>query len=155
MYLVSVQSLSHVQLFVTPWITARQASLSIINSRSSLKLTSIESVMPTSHLILCHPLLLLPTAPPGIRVFFNESTLRIRWPEYWSFSFRISRSVNTQDWSPLGWLGWISCSPRDSQESFPTPHFKSINSPVLSFLFSPTLISILISHASKVMLKIL
>ena len=88
----SVQLLSHVQLFVTPWITARQASLSITNSRSSLRLTSIESVMPSSHLIFCHPLLLLPPIPPGIRVFSNESTLRMRWPKYWSFSFSISPS---------------------------------------------------------------
>ena len=78
----SVQSLSHVRLFVTPWITARQASLSIINSQSSLRLTSIESVMPSSHLILCHPLLLLPLIPLSIRVFSNESTLHMRWPKY-------------------------------------------------------------------------
>ena len=88
----SVQSLSHVRLFVTPWIAARQASLSITNSWSSLKLTSIESVMPSSHLILCHPLLLLPSIPPSIRVFSNESTLRMRWPKYWSFSLNISPS---------------------------------------------------------------
>ena len=87
----SVQLLSHVQLFVTPWITARQASLSITNSRSSLRLTSIESVMPSSHLILCRPLL-LPPIPPGIRVFSSESTLLMRWPEYWSFSLSISTS---------------------------------------------------------------
>ena len=85
----SVQSLSHVRLLVTPWIAARQASLSITNSRSSLKLTSIESVMPSSHLILCHPLLLLPPIPPSIRDFSNESTLCMRWPKYWSFSFSI------------------------------------------------------------------
>ena len=85
----SVQSLSRVRLFVTPWITARQASLSITNSRSSLRLMSIESVMPSSHLILCHPLLLLPPIPPSIRVFSNESTLLMRWPKYWSFSFSI------------------------------------------------------------------
>ena len=85
----SVQSLSHVRLFVTPRIAARQASLSITNSQSSLRLTSIESVMPSSHLILYHPLLLLPPIPPRIRVFSNESTLRMRWPKYWSFSFSI------------------------------------------------------------------
>ena len=85
----SVQSLSCVRLFVTPWIAARQGSLSIINSRSSLRLMSIESVMPSSHLILCHPLLLIPPIPPSIRVFSNESTLRMRWPKYWSFSFSI------------------------------------------------------------------
>ena len=88
----SVQSLSRVQLFATPWITARQASLSITNSQSSPKLVSIESVMPSSHLNLCHPLLLLPSIPPSIRVFSNGSTLRMRWPKYWSFSFNISPS---------------------------------------------------------------
>ena len=88
----SVQSLSRVRLFATPWIAARQASLSITNSRSSLKLTSIKLVMPSSHLILCHPLLLLPPIPPGIRLFSNESTLRMRWPKYWSFSLSISPS---------------------------------------------------------------
>ena len=85
----SVQSLSRVQLFATPWVAACQASLSITNSRSSLRLTSIESVMPSSHLILCHPLPWLPPIPPNIRVFSNESTLRMRWPKYWSFSFSI------------------------------------------------------------------
>ena len=104
----SVQSLSHVRLFATPWITARQASLSITNSRSSLRLTSIESVMPSSHLILCRPLLLLPPIRPNIRVFSNESTLRMRWPKYWSFSFSIIPSKEPQDRSPLEWTGWIS-----------------------------------------------
>ena len=88
----SVQSLSRVQLFETPRITAHQASLSINNSRNSLKLMSIELVMPSSHLILCCPLLLLPPIPPSIRVFSNESTLRMRWPKYWSFNFSISPS---------------------------------------------------------------
>ena len=88
----SVQSLSRVLLFATPWIAARQASLSITNSRSSPKLLSIESVMPSSHLILCRPLLLLPPNAPSIRVFSNESTLRMRWPKYWSFSFSINPS---------------------------------------------------------------
>ena len=88
----SVQSLSHVRLLATPWIAACQASLSITNSQSSLKLTSIESVMPSSHLILCHPLFFLPPISPSIRVFSNESTLRMRWPKYWSFSFSISPS---------------------------------------------------------------
>ena len=90
--LSSVQLLSHVRLFVTPWTTAHQASLSITNSRSLLKLMPIESVMPPSHLILCHPLLLLLPIPPSIRVFSNESTLRMRWPKYCSFSFNISPS---------------------------------------------------------------
>ena len=87
--LSSVQSLSSVRLFATQWITARQASLSITNSWSLPRLMSIELVMPSSHLILCHPLLLLPPIPPSIRVFSNESTLRMRWPEHWSFSFSI------------------------------------------------------------------
>ena len=91
-WLSSVQSLSRVRLFATPWITARQASLSITNCRSLLKPMSIESVMPSSHLILCHPLLLLPPIPPSIRVFSNESALCMRWPKYWSFSFSISPS---------------------------------------------------------------
>ena len=85
----SVQSLNGNQLFATPWIAARQASKSITNSRSSLKLMSIKSVMPSSHLILCHPLLLLPPTPPSIRVYSSESTVRMRWPKYWSFSFSI------------------------------------------------------------------
>ena len=85
----SVQSLLRVRLFETPWIAARQASLSITNSLSSLKLTSIESVMPSSHLILCRPLLLLVPIPPSFRVFSNDSTLRMKWPKYWSFSFSI------------------------------------------------------------------
>ena len=87
--LQSVQLLSRVWLFATPWIAARQASLSITNSQNSLRLTSIESVMPSSRLILCFPLLLLPPVPPSIRVFSNESTLRMRWPKYRSFSFSI------------------------------------------------------------------
>ena len=85
----SVQSLSRVRLFATPWIAARQASLSITNSRSSLRLTTIKSVMPSSHLILCRSLLLLSPIPPSIRVFSSESTLRMRWPKYWSFSFSV------------------------------------------------------------------
>ena len=88
----SVQSLSRVRLFATPRIAARQASLSITNSRSLLKLMPIESVMPSSHLILCRPLLLLPPIPPSIRVFSNESTLRMKWPKYWGLSFSISPS---------------------------------------------------------------
>ena len=88
----SVRSLSRIRLFATPWIAACQASLSITNSRSLLKLMPIESVMPSSHLILCHTLLLLPPIPPSTRVFSNESTLRMRWPKCWSFSFSISPS---------------------------------------------------------------
>ena len=89
-----VQLLSHVQLFATPWIAAHQASLSITNSWSSLRLKSIELVMPSSHLIFCRPLLLLPPIPPNIRVFSNESILRMRWPKYWSFSFFSIRPSN-------------------------------------------------------------
>ena len=88
----SLQSLSHVWLFATPWTAARQASLSITNSRSFLKPTSIESVMPSNHLIFCHPLLLLPPIPPSIRVFSNESPLLITWPKYWNFTLSISPS---------------------------------------------------------------
>ena len=140
---VPVQSLSHVRLFVTPWITARQASLSITNSQSSLKLMSIESVMLSSHLILCCPLILLPPIPPSIRVFSNESTLCMRWPKYWSFSFSISPSNEHPGLISfrMGLVG-SPCSPGDSQESSPTLQFKSINSSVLSFLHSPTLTSI-------------
>ena len=100
------QSLSPV--FSTPWTTAHQASLSITNSRSPPKPMSMESVMPSNHLILCHPLLLPPSIFPSIRVFSNESVLHIRWPKYWSFSFSISPPMNIQDWLPLGWTGWIS-----------------------------------------------
>ena len=106
----SVQSLSRVRLFETPWIAARQASLSINNTRSSLKLMSIESVMPPSHLILCRPLLLLPPIPPSIRVFSNESALRIRWPKYWSFSFSISPSNEHPGLSSfrMDWLDFLA-----------------------------------------------
>ena len=139
----SVQSLNRVQLLVTPWIEAHQASLSITNSRSSLRLMSIESVMPSNHLILCCPLLLLPAVPPSIRVFSNESTLCMRWPKYWSLSFSIIPSKEIPGLISFrnGLVG-SPCSPRDSQESSPTPQFKSINSSALSFLHSPTLTSI-------------
>ena len=92
-YVSSVQSLSHVQLFETPW-TAHQASLSITNSRSSIKFMSIDSVMPSNHLIFCHPLILLPSIFPSIRVFSNELLLGIRWPKYWSFSFSPSNEYS-------------------------------------------------------------
>ena len=96
---ISVQSLSHVQLFATPWTAARQASLSITNSCSLLKLISIESVMPSNHLILCRPLLLLPSIFPSIRVFSNYSALHIRWPKYYSFSFNSTHSPNTKSFT--------------------------------------------------------
>ena len=101
----SVQLLSRVRLFETPWTAARQASLSITNSQSLLKLMSIESVMPSNRLIPCCPLLLPPSIFPIIRVFSNEAVLRIRWPKYWSFSISPS---NEYSWFPLGWTGWIS-----------------------------------------------
>ena len=124
----SVQLLSRVQLFVTPLTAACQASQSITNSQSLLKLMFIESVITSNYLILCHPLLLLPLIFPSIGVFSNESVLCIRWPKYWSFSFNISPSNEQLVGSP--------CSPRDSQESSPTPQFKSTNSSVLRYHYS-------------------
>ena len=139
----SVQSLSRVQLFVTPWITAGQATLPITNSRSSLKLISIELVMPSSNLILCRPLLLLPPVPPSIRVFSNESTLHMKWAKYWSFIVSIIPSKEHPGLISfrMDWFG-SPYSPMDSQDISPTPQFKSINSLVLSFLHSSTLSSI-------------
>ena len=139
----SLQSLSRVRLFATPWTAASQTSLSITNFQSLLELMSVESVMPSNHLILCHPLILLPSIFPNIRVFSSESVLHIRWPKCWSFSFSISPS---NEYSGLisfrmDWVG-SPCSPKDSQESSPTPQFKSISSLVLSFLYSPTPTSI-------------
>ena len=104
----SIQSLSRVRLFATPWIAAHQASLSITNSWSSPKLMWIQSVMPSSHLILGRPLLLLPPIPPSIRVFSNESILRMRWPKYWSFSLSISPSNEHPRLVSFRWTGWIS-----------------------------------------------
>ena len=130
----SVHSLSHVRLFATPWTAACQASLSITRSQSLPKLMSIESVMPSNHLILCCPLLLLPSIFTNIRIFSNESALRIRWPHIGVSASTSVFPMNTQDWFPLGWLVGSHCHPRDSQESSPTPQFKSINSSALSFL---------------------
>ena len=104
----SIQLLSHVRLFATLWNAAHQASLSITNSRSLLRLMSIESVMPSNHLIFCCPLLLPSSIFPSIRVFSNESALCIRWPKYWSFSFSIHPSNEHPGLIPLGWTGWIS-----------------------------------------------
>ena len=132
----SVQSLSRIQLFATQWITAHQASLSITTSQSSLSFMSIESVMPSSHLILCYLLLFLPSVSPSIRVFFSETALCISWSKYWSFSFSISPPIDIQVWFPLGLTGWISLQSRDSQESCPTTLFKSINFSVLSLLWA-------------------
>ena len=132
----SVQSLSHVRLFATPWTAACQASLSITNSRSPPKPMSIESVIPSKHLFLCHPLLLLPSIFLSIRVFSNESVLHIRWPK------ELQLQHQSFQWTPRTYLledGLVGspCSPRDSQESSPIPQLKSINSSVLSFLHSP------------------
>ena len=135
-----VQSLRSVQLFATPWTAAFQASLSITDSWSLLE--SIESVMPSSHLILYRPLLPPPSISSSIRVFLNESALRIRWPKYWSFSFNISPSNEYSQliFFRMDWLDILAV--QDSQESSPTPQFKSIRYSALSFLYSPTLTSI-------------
>ena len=117
-------------------------SLSITNYRSSLRLASIKSVMPPSHLILCHPLLLLLSFTPSIRVFFNESMFHMRWQKYWSFSFGIIPTKEIPRLISFNGLVRSPCSPRNSQESSPTTQFKSINSSVLSLLQSPTLTSI-------------
>ena len=142
-FISSVQfSCSVVSNSLRPHESARQASLSITNSQSSLRLMSIDSVMPSSHLILCRPLLLLPPIPPSIRDSSNELTLRMRWPKYWSFSFSIIPSKDPRvDLLQNGLVG-SPCSPRDSQKSSPIPQFKSINSSALSFPYSPTLTSI-------------
>ena len=108
MCISSIQALSHVQLFATPWIAAHQASLSLTNSRSLPKPTSIESVMSSSHLILCCPLLFLPPILPSIRVFSSEATLRMRWPKYWSFSFSISPSKEHPGLISFRMDWWIS-----------------------------------------------
>ena len=137
----SIQSLSHVRLLVTAWTAALQASLSIANSWSLLKFMSIELVMPSNHLILCHPLL-LPSIFSSIRVFSNESALCIRWPQYWSISFNISPSNEHSGLISfrMDWLGLLAV--QGTLKSSPTPSFKSINSLALSFLHSPTLTSI-------------
>ena len=135
----SVQLLSSLWHLATPWTAAQQTFLSITNSQILLKLISIESVMPSNHLILCRLLLLLPSIFPSIRVFSSESVL---WPhqvakvQHQSFQWKFSTDFL------YDWLVWSPCSPRDSQESFPTPQFKSINSLVFNFLYGPTLTSI-------------
>ena len=141
-FLSSVQLFSRVQLFATPWTAAHQASLSITNSWTLLRIMSIKSVMPSNHLILCHPLLLLPSVFPNIRVLSNESVLHIRWPEYWSFSFSISPS---NEYSGLISFS-IDCfnllAVQGTLKSLPTPQFKSIHSSALTFIYGPTLSSI-------------
>ena len=133
---------SRVQLFVTPWTAARQASLSITNSQSLLKLMAIQSVMPSNHLILCHPLYLLLSMFPSIRVFSSELTLCTQWPKYWSFSFSISPSNEYSGLTSFR-MDWFELyCPKDSQESSPAPEFKSINFSALSLLYGPTLTSV-------------
>ena len=139
---VFVQSFSHVRLFEIPWTAVSQASLSITNSRGSPKPMSIESVMPSNHLIFCYPLLLLPSIFASIRVFSNESAFHIRWPKYLSFNFSTSLC---NEYSGLisfriGWFGLLA-GPRDSQKSSPA-QFKSIDPSVLNLLCGPTLTSI-------------
>ena len=136
----SVQLLSRVRLFTTPWTAAGQASLSIANPQSLFKLISIESVMPSNHLIFCRPLLLPPSIFPSIRVFPNESVLCIRWPKYWNFSFNISSSNEHSVLISfrMDWLDLLEVQGTLSRSS-PTPQFKSISSSELSFLYSPTL----------------
>ena len=139
----SVQSLSPVCFFATPWITARQASLSITNSQSPPKPMSTESVMPSCHLILCHPLLLLPSIIPSIRIFSNESALHIRWPKYWSFSWKTSvLPMNTQDWYPLEWTGWISLQFKGLSRVFSNTTVEKHQFFGTQLSLSPTLISI-------------
>ena len=135
---LSVQfSCSVMSDFATPWTAACQASVSITNFRSLLKLTSIESMMPFNHLVLCRPLLLLPSIFPSIRVFSNKSVLRIRWPKYWSFSLSISPSNDIQDCLSLGWTGWISLLSKGHSRFLSTPQFKSTQ-----LLYTPILISV-------------
>ena len=136
MHIYSVQFSTQVQLFATLW-TAVQASLSITNSRSLLKLMSIESMMPSNHPILCHPLLFPPSVFPSIRVFLNESAFRIRWPKYWSFNISPSNEHSGLISFRMDRLDLLVVQ-GTLQESSPTPQFKSINSSVLSFLYSPT-----------------
>ena len=135
----SVQSLSCVRLRTTPWTVARQASLSITHSQSLVKLMSIESVVPSNHLILCRPLLLLPSIFLSIRVFFNESVLHIRCPKHWSFSFSI---IPSNEYSGLIFFRidfFNLLAVHGTLKSSLTPQFKSINSFALSFLYGPTL----------------
>ena len=142
LHFVVVQLLSCVWFFETPWFAAYQASLSITNSWSLLKPISIESVMPSNHLILCHLLLHLPSVFPSIRVFQMSQLFASGGQSIGASTSTSVLPVNIQDWFPLGCTSWIFLLSKDSQESSPTPQFKSINSSVLSFLYGPNLISI-------------
>ena len=136
------RSLSWVQLFATPWTAAHQTSLSITNSWNLLKLTSIESVISSTHLMLCCPLLLPSSIFPSIRVFSDKSVLHSRWPKYWSFILISVLPMNILDWFPLRWTGWISLQSEGLSSISPAPQFKRISSSTLRFLYSPTLTSI-------------
>ena len=137
-----VQWLSWIWLFANQWTAAPQSSLSITNSWGLFKLMSIESVMPSSYRILCRPLIHPPSIFPSIRVFSNESVLRMRWPKYWSFSFNISPSNEFQDWFPLGWTGWISLECKGLSVVFWNTTAQKHPFFVISFLYTPTLTSI-------------
>ena len=142
-FVVAIQSLGSVRLFMTPWIAARQASLSFTISSSLLKLMTIELVMPSSHLILCHSILLLPPIPPSIRVFSNESTLHMRWPKYWSFSFRISPSSENPGLISfrMDWLDLLAV-PETLKSLLQHHSSKASNLLCSAFLYSPILTSI-------------
>ena len=133
---IMCSSVSHVRLFATPWTIGHQASLSINNSQNLLKLMLIESVMPSNYLILCRPLLLLPSVFPSIRVFSSESVLSIRWPKYWSFIFSINLPMNIQDRFPLGWTGWIPLQSKGLSRVFSNTAVLMINTWALSLLWS-------------------
>ena len=137
---VIVQLLSHVQLFVTPWTAARQDSLSFTISQGLLKLMSFESVLPSNHLILCHPLLLLPLIFPSIRVFSNKSALHIRWPKYWCFSFSISPSSEYSGWISFRIYWFDLLAVQGTLKSSPA-QFESINPSALSCPYGPALTS--------------
>ena len=139
----SVQQLGRVRLLATPWTTARQASLSITSSQTPPKPMSIKSAMPSNYLIVCHPRLLPPSILSNIKVFSNESVLRIRWTKNWSFRFSICPSNEHPRLISfrMDWLELVAV-PGDSQESSPTPQLKSISPSALSFLYSPTITSI-------------
>ena len=136
-----VRSSNRVQLFVTPWTAARQASLSLSNSRSLPKFMSITLVMSSSHLILWLPLLLLPSIFPRIRIFSNESAVCIRWPKYWSFSFSISPSNKYSGLISFK-IDWSPCCPREFQESSPAPQFEGMNSLAFCLFYSPALTTV-------------
>ena len=140
--IVVVQLLSRVPLFATPWTATRQASMFFTISQDLLKLMFIELMTPSNHLILCHPLLLLPSIFPSNRGFSNEWALHIRWPKYWSFSISPSIEYLGLISFRIDWFDLLACSPSNSQKSSPAPEFKSINSLALSFLYVPTLTSV-------------